>query len=368
MLSCDLEELSLPFYGVWRTLFFVCGLGLTLLRASEQIHTVQKGETLYKISREYGVSVREIVEANPEQLGGGRVLKPGETLQIPSGSKPTLSSERVGEKDQDGGKGSPVAATEFYVVRKGDTLSSVARKFSISSGELRDLNHLSSSDLDVGQRLRVRRSAVKSPSKAATKLAAVSKVTPSQAAESHPDTSNKKTAAAPPAEGKPHYLFIDKIKDQIDAPHVVPGRWKYVVVHHSGTPSGNAKIFDYFHRNIRGMENGLAYHFVIGNGHDSGDGEIEVGNRWLKQLQGGHLHSDELNMISIGICFVGDFNTERPTRKQIAAAIELITYLNQICGTPPIFKAHREINPRPTECPGKNFPVRAFHELFDRPQ
>ena len=114
------------------------------------------------------------------------------------------------------------------------------------------------------------------------------------------------------------------------------------------------------------MENGLAYHFVIGNGHGSGDGEIEIGPRWVKQLQGGHLHSDELNMIALGVCFVGDFNTTRPTKRQIAAAIELVTYLRQRCGPPEmIFKGHKEINPRPTECPGKYFPLAAFHKLFD---
>jgi N-acetyl-anhydromuramyl-L-alanine amidase AmpD len=112
------------------------------------------------------------------------------------------------------------------------------------------------------------------------------------------------------------------------------------------------------------MENGLAYHFVIGNGNDSGDGQIEVGSRWTKQIRGGHLHSDALNEVSIGICFVGNFDEHRPSRKQEAAAIELISYLNKICGKPPQFKLHREINPRPTACPGKLFPAAAFHRLF----
>jgi hypothetical protein len=56
------------------------------------------------------------------------------------------------------------------------------------------------------------------------------------------------------------------------------------------------------------MSNGLAYHFVIGNGTSSGNGEIEVGNRWRRQINGGHVHSDYLNNISLGICLVGDFN------------------------------------------------------------
>jgi hypothetical protein len=42
---------------------------------------------------------------------------------------------------------------------------------------------------------------------------------------------------------------------------------------YSAIKDGNAASYDRAHRR-RGMENGLAYHFVIGNGVDSGDGEI----------------------------------------------------------------------------------------------
>ena len=47
------------------------------------------------------------------------------------------------------------------------------------------------------------------------------------------------------------------------------------------------------------MQNGLAYHFVIGNGTSTGNGQIEVGDRWRRQINGGHVHSDYLNNISL---------------------------------------------------------------------
>ena len=72
------------------------------------------------------------------------------------------------------------------------------------------------------------------------------------------------------------------------------------------------------------MENGMAYHFVIGNGTDTGDGEIEVGDRWVKQLQGGHVKDDAINDIAIGICLVGDFTRTDPTPKQIDALVDLV--------------------------------------------
>ena len=39
---------------------------------------------------------------------------------------------------------------------------------------------------------------------------------------------------------------------------------------------------------IENMQNGLAYHFVIGNGTSTGNGQIEVGDRWRRQINGGH--------------------------------------------------------------------------------
>ena len=170
--------------------------------------------------------------------------------------------------------------------------------------------------------------------------------------------------------GGPSYHYLTPgVLDAIDKAHVRTGRWKYIVVHNSGTRQGNAKIFDYYHRNTRHMPNGLAYHFVIGNGTSTGDGQIEIGDRWKRQINGGHVHSDYLNNIALGICLVGDYNRDIPTRAQYAALDELITYLRKRVGRVDrrlsIVKAHREINPVPTDCPGNRFSYTWLHRKFD---
>ena len=146
-------------------------------------------------------------------------------------------------------------------------------------------------------------------------------------------------------------------------------RWQFIVVHNSGTRQGNARIFDYYHRHVRRMQNGLAYHFVIGNGTSTGNGQIEIGDRWRRQINGGHVHSDYLNSISLGICLVGDFNRDQPTRAQLDSCEELIRYLRQRCGGTgrgaiPV-KPHREMNPPrwPTDCPGDDFPYSWFRRF-----
>jgi hypothetical protein len=146
-------------------------------------------------------------------------------------------------------------------------------------------------------------------------------------------------------------------------------RWQFIVVHNSGTRQGNARVFDYYHRHVRRMQNGLAYHFVIGNGTSTGNGQIEVGDRWRRQINGGHVHSDYLNNIALGICLVGDFNRDQPTRAQLDACEELIRYLRERCGkidrgNIPV-KPHREMNPPrwATDCPGDAFPYSWFRRF-----
>jgi hypothetical protein len=215
---------------------------------------------------------------------------------------------------------------------------------------------------------------------------------PARAAAVTPEPQNAETPASPgePAEivvkksgyqkprgfslpfhlfGKRYKYLTNSVRRQIDRAPVLRDRWRFIIVHNSGTRQGNARIFDYYHRNVRRMRNGLAYHFVIGNGTSSGNGEIEVGDRWRRQINGGHVHSDYLNNISLGICLVGDFNRTQPTRAQLDSCDELIRYLRDRCGKVerhdiPV-RPHREMNPPrwPTDCPGDDFPYRWFGQF-----
>jgi hypothetical protein len=167
-----------------------------------------------------------------------------------------------------------------------------------------------------------------------------------------------------------NYTYLTRsVREEIDRARVKRSRWKFIVVHNSGSRQGNAKIFDYYHRHVRKMPNGLAYHFVIGCGHGSGDGQIEIGDRWRRQINGGHVHSDYLNNIALGICLVGDFNRTTPTQAQLAACEELIKYLRRrvgkVEGHVAIVKPHKAINPPrwPTDCPGDKFPYGWFRRF-----
>jgi hypothetical protein len=141
-------------------------------------------------------------------------------------------------------------------------------------------------------------------------------------------------------------------------PNVTPRPWKWIVIHHSATPSGNAAVFDKMHRD-KGWDE-LGYHFVIGNGTQSGDGQIEVGPRWPKQKWGAHAKTpnNEFNERGIGICLVGNFDVERPTPAQMRSLTRLVAYLMRTYNiSPRDVIGHGET--KATDCPGRYMNVAA---------
>ena len=134
-------------------------------------------------------------------------------------------------------------------------------------------------------------------------------------------------------------------------------RWRYIIVHHSATASGGADRFDAAHKNNGWDE--LGYHFVIGNGSDTRDGQIEVGPRWPKQKHGAHCRvspydSNEYNEHGIGICLVGDFTNRPPSRAQMRALINLTKGLLKDTHLPAsAVHYHRDLDS--TDCPGRHF-------------
>ena len=136
---------------------------------------------------------------------------------------------------------------------------------------------------------------------------------------------------------------------------------KHIVIHHSGDNTNSIQGMEHYHRRVRRMENGLAYHFVIGNGVNTGDGKLYVGDRWRRQIRGGHVASTALNEIAIGICLVGNFDKRVPTAKQRSSLKALVARLRARTGVPyKEVRTHRHINPKPTACPGRRFNLRSI--------
>jgi hypothetical protein len=135
----------------------------------------------------------------------------------------------------------------------------------------------------------------------------------------------------------------------------ISSRWKVVVIHHSATPTGDARHFDAAHR-AKGWDE-LGYHFVIGNGTDTPDGHIEVGSRWISQKHGAHckVPGNYYNEHGIGICLVGDFDQSSPSPRQIESLARLVAFLCKNCNIPTgNVTTHGGVTGL-TACPGRHF-------------
>ncbi len=94
-----------------------------------QTYTVQRGDTIQGISKQFGVSIEEIKRTNNLN---SNTIKVGQILQIPT-----------------------VETTALYVVKRGDNLYTIAKKYNTTIPELMKINNLKTTRLSIGQQLRV---------------------------------------------------------------------------------------------------------------------------------------------------------------------------------------------------------------------
>jgi hypothetical protein len=140
--------------------------------------------------------------------------------------------------------------------------------------------------------------------------------------------------------------------------------WREIVIHHTAGARGNLALIDRYHRTEpKRMYESAGYHFIIGNGTLSGDGEIEIGPRWQKQETGAHCKGH--NRTAIGIALIGNFELpgQKPSEEQMAALAELTAYLMLRYNIPgAAVQLHREVPGARTLCPGKSFPTVEFQQ------
>lgn len=169
-----------------------------------------------------------------------------------------------------------------------------------------------------------------------------------------PSTRIAPTPTAPTPSATPLDGPMRQIASQVQVARPFP--WRYIVVHHSASATGDADRFAEEHKK-RGWD-GLGYHFVIGNGSQSSDGEIEVGYRWSQQSQGAHAGSFQYNRYGIGVCLVGNFDQARPTQRQLGTLERLLGILMARFQIPAAnIIGHSDV--RQTKCPGRNLSLPA---------
>ena len=102
------------------------------------LYEVKKGDSLYNLSKEYGVSVKEIKEASGLQ---SNALKPRQILDIPERSADVSPNKAKRPK------------ASYYTVKNGDTLGTIAKKTGVPVKQIMALNNVRPASLRIGRKL-----------------------------------------------------------------------------------------------------------------------------------------------------------------------------------------------------------------------
>ncbi len=116
---------------------------------AQQVHVVQRGETLFSIATRYGRTVAEVAQANG--LSEPYVIHAGNRLTIPAAGGGTQASAPAPAPVE-----TQPTGTTTYTVQRGDSLATIAAQFGTTYIELARLNNIEDPDiLHVGQVLQV---------------------------------------------------------------------------------------------------------------------------------------------------------------------------------------------------------------------
>ena len=109
-------------------------------------YTVKKGDTLYSIAKKYNLPVNTIIVDNALQ---NNTLAIGQVLNIRIPSSDLVVTECYGEDY------TPPSNDITYIVKRGDSLYSIAKKYNTSVDNIKRKNNLKSNTLSIGQQLNI---------------------------------------------------------------------------------------------------------------------------------------------------------------------------------------------------------------------
>lgn len=123
------------------------------------VHTVKKGETLASIAKKYHVSVANLKKWNNLKKD---TLKIGQKLTIYTSGGPAVKSVKSNTTKSKPSNSKPAnykktntSSPKYHVVKSGETLESIARKYNTTVAKIKKLNNLKSDKIKVNQKIRV---------------------------------------------------------------------------------------------------------------------------------------------------------------------------------------------------------------------
>lgn len=113
-------------------------------------HTVKKGETLFSISKEYGLKVKDLIKINnlkTESIIVGQRIKLNDDVKIDLAQETKTTNKTINAK--------PKPKHKTHTVKSGETLSEIAEKYNCTVRELKAWNGKSNNKLSLGEKLKI---------------------------------------------------------------------------------------------------------------------------------------------------------------------------------------------------------------------
>lgn len=141
-------------------------------------------------------------------------------------------------------------------------------------------------------------------------------------------------------------------------------QWQRVVLHGTGSNQGTSRLLQRYHTDVQGVPEGMAWHFIIGNGHGTHDGSIEATDGWKRGIPAASGRDPGTRYTSISVCLAGDFQAYGPTEAQLEALNELMDYLGIKLGDIHL-GGHEDARGGMASCLGAKFPLEEIKSAWD---
>ena len=116
-------------------------------------HKVGSGETLFAIAQKYNMNVADLVSANQIK---GQHIRPGQVLKVGLAATDKSTQDKSNKRTNNAAAEKSQTKQTAYVVRKGDTLSSIAGRFNVKVSDIKRWNEgNASNNLKPGQKIKL---------------------------------------------------------------------------------------------------------------------------------------------------------------------------------------------------------------------
>jgi cell wall-associated NlpC family hydrolase len=135
---------------------FILAIFISSNADADTSYRIKKGDSPYSIAKKFNVSSRDVMKVNNLKAGN---LRPGTKITIPSGNNDSSRKNTVVKRPAKMKKSKNIVAVKHqdnvsvHRVKRGDTLLSLSRKYSVSLMELKEFNNLRSTKLMPGQEI-----------------------------------------------------------------------------------------------------------------------------------------------------------------------------------------------------------------------